>query len=165
MAGTPGVKPAVKAVTYRNAGTYASPTWTALPLIMDENFGKPWDFADAFTRQSRVKMYGPTQVDFQITAKIRCDDVDAGYAALETAAVSGATLDLLILDGPLTAEGARGARASFHVSHTGQDQAIGNNLYSEYEFKPGYAYNSGVLQTPTAVVVGASSTITETNPG
>lgn len=165
MPATPGVKPAVKGVVYRNTGAYASPTWTPQPIVADVNLGRAWDFADASTRQSRVKMYGNTLLDFAVTLKIRCDDADANYQAIDAASVSGGVLDLLILDGPLSAQGALGVRAAFLVSDTGQDQAIANVLFKTYELKPGFAYNSGALQTPTAVVVGAGSAIVETNPG
>lgn len=165
MAGTPGVKPAVKAVTYRNTGTYSSPTWTPITAIRDVNLGRAWELADAFSRVSRVKMYGATLMEMAVSMKVRCDDVDAGYLALDAVAVSAAVLELLILDGPLTAEGAKGVRAFWQVSDTGQDQAIEGNLFKEYEVKPGYGYNSGTLVTPKAVVVGASSALTETDPG
>jgi len=161
MAATSAVKPAIKAVVYRNTGTDGTPTWTAQTIIRDVNVSKPWDFGDASTRASRAKLFHPTQMDIQVTMTARCDDADAGYVAIDNAACSAAMLDLLILDGPITTEGSRGVRAYFHVSDTGQDQAIGNILYKNYEFKPGFNTN----RLPQYVVMGSGSSITATDPG
>jgi hypothetical protein len=164
MAAVSAIKPAIKAVIYRNTASstpYASPTWTALTLVRDVNAARPWDFGDASIRATRVKLYHPTQMDFAFSMTMRCDDLDTGYLAIDAAAVSGAVLDLLILDGALTVEGSRGVRAHFHVSDTGQDQAIGNILYKTYELKAGFS-SDGV---PKAISVGASSAITATDPG
>jgi hypothetical protein len=161
MAAVSAVKPAIKAIIYRNTASYGSPTWTALTLVRDVNAARPWDFGDASIRASRVKLYHPTQMDFAFSMTMRCDDADTGYLAIDAAAVSGAQIEFLILDGPLTTEGTRGVRASFHISDTGQDQAIGNILYKNYELKAGFSTDA----YPKAISVGASSALTETAPG
>lgn len=161
MAATSAVKPAIKAVVYRNTGTYGSPTWTAIDFVRDANIGKPWDFGDASIRATRVKLYHPTQMDIAPSLTVRCDDANAGYLALESSANSGSPIELLILDGPIATEGVRGVRASFHVSDTGQDQAIGNVLYKNFELKPAFSTDA----YPKYVVTGSGSALTETAPG
>lgn len=161
MAAVSAVKPAIKAVIYRNTGTYASPTWTAMTLVRDVNISRPWDFASADVRATRVKLYAPTQMDFAVTVTMRCDDADAAYLAVDAAAISGAAIEFLILDGPITTEGSRGVRSSFHISDTGQDQAIGNVLYKNYELKTAFSTDA----VPKSVVTGATSSLTETVPG
>lgn len=164
MAATSAVKPAIKAVIYRNTAVstpYATPTWTAMTLVRDVSISRPWDFGDASVRATRVKLYAPTQMDFAVTMTMRCDDLDAAYLAVDAAAVSGTALDLLILDGPITTEGTRGVRAHFHISDTGQDQAIGNVLYKNYELKAGFSSDGN----PKTISVGASSALTATDPG
>ncbi|WP_020473383.1 hypothetical protein [Zavarzinella formosa] len=160
MSATAGVKPAVKAKVYLNTDEYDDPTWVDMDIIRDVNTGKPWDLGDASTRASRVKLYAPTQQDWALTATARCDNADTNYKALTGASVSAAMLDLLILDGPITSEGTEGYRAWLHVSETGQDQTIGNNLYKNFDFKPGVAPD-----LPKCVTVGASSALTMTSPG
>jgi hypothetical protein len=161
MAAVSAIKPAIKAKVYRNTGTYGSPTWGAIDNVRDASVNRPWDLADASTRGTRVKLYHPTQIDFAVTLTVRCDDLDTAYLALDAAAVSGTAQDLLIIDGAITTEGSRGIRAHFHVSDTGQDQAIGNILYKNYELKPGFSSDG----YPKAISVGASSALTATDPG
>ena len=161
MAATSAVKPAIKAVIYRNTGTYGSPTWTAMTLVRDVNISRPWDFASADVRATRVKLYAPTQMDFAVTMTMRCDDADTAYLAVDAAAISGAAVEFLILDGPIATEGVRGVRSHFHISDTGQDQAIGNVLYKNYELKAAFS-TDGV---PKAIVTGATSSLTATDPG
>lgn len=160
MAASAGAHVAVKAKLYRNSGTYGSPTWAALDLVKDVSTGSPWDMVDASVRGSRVKLYAPTQIDFAINMTMRIDYADTGYQAIRAAAVSAAALDLLVLDGAITEEGAQGFRADFHVSLTAQDQAIGNVLYDSFDLKPGVATNY-----PKAIVVGTASALTPTAPG
>jgi len=161
MAATSAVKQAIKAVVYRNTGTYGSPTWTAITAVKDASSATPWDLTDASTRATRVKLYAPTQIDFAATLTVRCDDADTGYNALADASISGTAQDLLILDGPIATEGVRGVRAHFHVSATGQDQAIGNVLYTNFDLKPGFSTDG----TPKAIVTGSGSALTATSPG
>ncbi len=170
MAASPGIKPAIKAVLYRNTASdgtkYATPTWTAVDHVRDVSAATPWDMASADIRATRVKLYHPTQQDFAFSAVVRCDDANAGYQALLAASQEGTALDLLILDGPIGVEGSAGVRAFFHVSNTGQDQAIGNVLYSTFDLKPGFGVNdSGAAAYPKYAVAGASGAMTFADPG
>jgi hypothetical protein len=169
MAAARGVKTGVNSKVYRNTASgsskYGTPTWTEVDHIKDATAPQPWDMVDASVRASRVKLYHPTQKDLAPTILVRCDDVDAGYLAFRQAAEEGTTLDLLIIDGPLTVEGSRGFRAFFHASETGQDQAIGNVLYSAFDLKPGFGViDDGSPAYPRIAVVGASSAVTYTVP-
>jgi hypothetical protein len=170
MAAESGVKPAILAKVYRNSASggtkYASPTWTAIDMVRDASIAKPWDLVEASVRASRVKMYHPTQMDIPVSLTVRCDNADTGYLALAGAADEGTTLDILIVDGAVTVEGSRGARAHFHVSDTGQDQSIGAVLYKTFELKPGFgADDNGAPVYPKYAVVGASSAVTFSDPG
>jgi hypothetical protein len=155
MAAVSAVKLAIKAKIYRNTGTFASPTWVAINNVRDANMGAAWDKGDAAVRATRVKIYAPTQVDLAANCVVRCDDADAGYGALDDASISSATLDLLILDGPITVEGTRGWRGAFHISNTGQDQSIGSVLYKNFDIFPGFSTDG----YPKSIIVGAASSI------
>jgi len=161
MAAVAGAKPAIAGVVYRNTGTYGSPTWTAQPLVKDVTPSTGWDMSDASVRGTRAKLYLKTQIDLGFQIMMRADDADADYAAWVDAAVSPATkLDLLILDGPITAEGARGTRGEFVVSIPSQAQAIGDVVYTTFEVKP--APGTVISDYPKAVKMGPASAPTFT---
>lgn len=156
-AAAPGVKAGIAARVYRNTGTYGSPTWAAVNCVRDAQPSSPWDMGDASSRATRAKLYGKTQIDLQVQLVCRADDADVGYGILVDLAVSPTgVLDMLILDGPLTAEGARGYRAHWLASLSGQPQGAGDLVFTTFDLKPGFS-SDGV---PSAIAVGASSAIT-----
>ncbi|MBN9521082.1 hypothetical protein J0H58_21615 [bacterium] len=160
MAGESFAKTGIDGVVLRNTGTYGSPTLVEITLVRDVNFGLPWDFGDASSRATPIKLYEAVQGDLAISVVVRADDVDAGFQALFDAAMQkGAKLDLLVLDGPVTEEGAAGVRAHFKPSLTGQAQAIGDVQYCTFDLKAGY-HTDGV---PKIVDVGAESALTYTS--
>jgi hypothetical protein len=161
MAAAVGSKLGIQCKVYRNTGTYGSPTWVAINLVRDDSPASPWDMVPADSRETPVKLYEKTQIDFTDTLTVRCDNADAGYQALCNTAAGRTPIDLLILDGPITVEGTLGYRAHWHLSKTGQDQAIGSVLYAQFDCKPA-PHSAG---TPKLVSVGASSALTLTDPG
>jgi hypothetical protein len=161
MPAVSAVKLGINAKVYRNTGTYGSPTWTAIDLVRDASMNLPWDFGEASARVTKVKLYAPTQIDFNIQITVRMDDADTAYNALWDAMVTPVALDLLVLDGPVTTEGVRGVRCHFYVSLTGIDQGIGAVEYANFDLKAGF-HVDGV---PKAIEVGAASALTATNPG
>lgn len=160
MAATSKTKPGILGVVYRNTGTYGSPTWTSVSLVRDAIVNTPWDMAGADARATRVKLYAATQQDFDVTLNVLDNDADTGVQALKAAANTATPLDLLIMDGPITDEGARGVRAHFLLSQN-QDQSIGNVNYNNFTCKPAF-HTDGY---PKYVVAGSGSALTYTAPG
>lgn len=159
MAASPGPKVGINGAVLRNSGSYGTPTLAEIELIRDVTPAFPWDMGDASTRTSRAKLYAKTQVDFQIQVVCRMDDSDTGFQLLYDAAMSPTTvLDLHVLDGPVTEEGAAGVRFHALVSLTGESQGVGDVQYATFELKPGYS-SDGV---PKVVDVGASSVLAYT---
>ncbi len=159
MAGLAGTKVGIGGVVYRNTGSYGSPTWTAQTAVKDVNFGQPWDFGDASTRATRAKLYAKTQVDLAISLVVKADNLESGYQAMVTAAMSPTSvLDFLILDGLVSAEVVHGIRSEFLLSQTGQSQAIGDVIYDTFDLKPSYTTNG----VPSWVVTAANSVTTIT---
>lgn len=158
MSEAAAIQPAVDAGAYRNTGTYGTPTWTEVTDIRDVTSPQVWDFADASSRASRAKLFGKTQIDISGTMSLRADPADAGYQAIFDAAVTRTPIDMMILDGDIATEGVKGKRLHAGFSMTGQDQSIGNIIYSEFDYKPMY-HSDGV---PKYVEMGASSTPTFT---
>lgn len=143
---------------YRNTGSYSTPTWVEITAVRDVTPNAPWDMGDASSRGSRAKLSAKTQMDLSVSAVVRANPADAGYSALYDSSIGTGLLDLLVLNGKLTVEGAKGFRAEWNVSPTTQDQAIGGVIYDTFEMKPGYSSNGA----PKTAVVGASSAVTYT---
>ena len=166
MAAAYGIKIGPKCVAYRNTGTYGTPTWTAITFVRDAQVAIPWDLVEASIRDTRVKLYHPTQIDFAVSLTVRCDDADAGYQALLGAAQEGTTIDMMILDGLVSVEGSAGVRSHFHVSMTGQPQGTGDVLYATFDLKPGFGLDgSSAAAKPKYAVAGAASAMTFSDPG
>lgn len=166
MAAAYGIKIGPKCAVYRNTGTYGSPTWTAITNVRDAQVAIPWDLVEASIRDTRVRLYHPTQIDFAVSLTVRCDDADAGYQALLGAAQEGTTIDMMILDGLVSVEGSAGVRSHFHVSMTGQPQGIGDVLYATFDLKPGFGLDgSSAPAKPKYAVAGAASAMTFSDPG
>lgn len=161
MAATSFVKQGIKAVIYRNTGTYGSPTWTAVTLVRDLTVSAPWDMSDASTRASRVKLSAKTMMDITIGIVLRADDLDAAAVALYSAAFEDTAIDFLVLDGLISVEGSSGIRCHMLTNLTSQDQGSGNVIYNNYDLKPTYS-SEGV---PKMIVTGATSALTATDPG
>lgn len=156
MAAEDTAKVGINGAVYRNEGTEGSPTWTEINRVRNVQPSFPWDLVLVDSRETRAKQYVPTQVDIGAQLEVRASNENAGYLALFDAHVLHEEIDLLILDGKLTDEGARGIRASWYVSLTGQTQGVGDAVYSTFDLKPGVAF------TPKAIVVGSASAITPT---
>ena len=145
----------IAAGLYRNSGSYGTPTWGAQNIVRSVSPAFPWDFAEAPSRATPVKIYGKTQVDMAIQVMMRADPADANFAAWVVAHWSRtAVLDLLILNAKLTTEGARGVRGEFLVSLSGEPQEIEGSIVATFDIKPTITANG----LPKSVVMGASST-------
>lgn len=161
MAAASFAKIGIKAAVYRNSGTYASPTWAAVPLTRDVQVSAPWDMADASSRGSRVKLYAKTLMDITITITLRKDDADTQAVAILAAAMGGTAVDFLVLDGLISVEGSSGFRGPMHVNFASEDQGAGSVIYTNYELKPAFVTAAPIK----AVVTGSGSALTESDPG
>lgn len=159
MAAASASKVGVAAGAYRNTGTYGTPVWVELGFVKDVTPNFPWDMVEAGNRATKAKLYAKARVDLSVQFSMKADDLDTGFNAIADAAVSQtATADIMFLDGDITAEGARGFRASWLINLTSQGQEIDGSIYDQFEAKP--AYDSQGY--PKAVVMGATSTPTFT---
>lgn len=148
-------KLALKARLYRNtSGNYNSPTWAAVNRIKDLTVNAGWDMADADSRESRIKNKAKTLLDLSASGMVKVSNTDEGYIALWEAAHDDDPLDLLILNGAMDENGARGYRGYWQVSKSDEDQSIGNVLYMGIELTP--ADNDGDIPMKKAVVTGGS---------
>lgn len=157
MAEATAYKSGIGCGLYRNTGTYGTPTWTIQSLVQSVTLNCPWDFSDANSRASAVKLYGKSLVDIAVQVTFRADDADAGWQAFIDAHWSRTTvLDLLILNGLISVEGVMGVRGEFLCSLASEPQDIGGSIISTFDLKPTFSSNG----YPKSVVMGASSTPT-----
>lgn len=137
-------KMAIDAVLlWMSGGNYASPTWSEIDLAKDVQVQPAWDQAEAFSRATSAKEYAKGLLELGFTASVKCSGTDTGYAALMDAFTSKTgTIELLILDGSATTNGAEGVRFTAGVFGASQQQNIGDVLYREFDIKPSaYATN------------------------
>ncbi len=154
MSAVSAMKPGIGGVVYRNTGTYATPSWTAQTLVKDAMVPSPYDFAEAGSRETRAKLYMKTRIDLQHKIVMRADDANAGVLAFRAAAVSAtAVVDLLILDAPITIEGAHGFRSEYLVSLADEPQEIEGSIYDTFELKTPWTTNG----YPSSVIMGTGS--------
>lgn len=161
MAATSFAKVGIKAVLYRNTGTYASPTWAAAPLVKDVQVSAPWEMVDASSRGSRVKLYAKTMMDLGFTITLRKDDLDTQAVAILAAAMEDSPVDFLVLDGLISVEGSAGFRGPMNVNLDSEDQGSGSVIYTSYSLKPAFVASAPIKY----VVTGATSALTEADPG
>jgi hypothetical protein len=122
---------------YRNTGNYNTPTWTSIDAVRDFTQNVAYDTVEAPSRESRVKSMAKTLVDISGSGSVKVSDTDAGYIALWDALISSTTeLDILVLNGDSTTNGARGFRYDAIVTQGNEDQAITNALYMDFEVHP-----------------------------
>lgn len=159
MSATAGPRAGIDGAVYRNTGSAGSPTWVEIEKVKDVIPGMAWDMVEAGSRETVAKLYEKTRIDLGAQLVARADAADAGYQALYDAALSKtAQLDLLVLDGPITEEGASGFRAMWKVNVSGgPTQGIDELQYTTFDLKGSWH----ATIKPRTVDVGASSALTE----
>jgi hypothetical protein len=138
------VKYAFKGKIYFNGASYGSPTWNLVDAVKDVKVGASFDEFDASTRQGGgIKQSEPVLLGLDITGMIRTDETDtSGFVALETAFLTRAAIDIMVLDGGSTVNGSRGYRFDAKNFKFGQDESLSNILYREFELKPCVSANA-----------------------
>lgn len=130
---------------YRNTGSYGTPTWTAVDAFRDVTLRYSWDEVEAPSRASKIKSVLKALGDYHATGEIKCSYTDAGYLAI-TAALNSQTsnIDLLILNGTSSTNGAEGVRLDALITTGDEDQGIGNALYRSVTMKQDAAGANGL---------------------
>ena len=152
------VKYGFDGTVYFNSGTYGAPTWNLVSAIRDASVDATMSEVDASTRQGGgLTQSEPIMLSLGLTGKIRTDEADTtGYLAMESAFLGRTSLDILILDNPNTLSGARGYRFDAKCFKLGEDQALDNLLFREFELKPCVSLNA----VKKAVVTAGSPVFT-----
>lgn len=129
---------------YRNtnwnqtAGTgYDAPTWVAIDRIEDLTLDTGWTTAPAGDRGQGIEASAKTRARCQVTGTCRVDDDDGGYQALLAAFLSReAEIDVMVLNGSKTSNGAVGFRGLFQVNRFSEPQGSNAVLYRDMTLDP-----------------------------
>lgn len=144
---------------YRNTGNFASPTWSEISAVRDLTVNAAWQTTDAPDRSTVVNGQAKTLLDLTVSGTLKCKDADAGYVAVMEAMISpSASMDVLVLNGPSTSNGARGYRFDAIVTQANEDQGLTNSLYEDVSFAP----NAFADNAPQSAVVTNSAPVLTT---
>lgn len=111
--------------TYRNTGTWASPTWNEITLAKDVSLDISKSKASAKSRLSAYSFNWHGMVDAPITLNIIADPAVDDYDVLKDAAVSRTTvLDVALANGAIATTGTRYFRAEYGVFGWKQGQPL-----------------------------------------
>jgi len=142
---------------YVNTATFGTPTWSEVPLVGDCALSAEWDWAEALTRFSRMKLGAKTMLGADVKAKLRTDLTDANYTTILNALFTDGIVDIMVLNGSSSTNGVRGVRFESQVISGNEDQGTGVVVFDEVTFKPALTGNApqSVLVTSGAPVFTA----------
>lgn len=135
-----------------NTGSYGTPTWVDIANTRDVKVGADMTKMEASTRAGGgVVQSEPTMLDLGVSGLIRSDHLDTtGFVAMETAFLTRAVMDIMVLDGGATVTGSRGYRADMKVFKFGEDQSLPNIDHREFELAPCVSSNAAQKAVVTA---------------
>lgn len=132
----PGTRVGIIAGLYINTGTYEAPDWDEFDLVGDAAVNPNWEEGDATTRQSLVNQAEPTKMALEVTGRARVADDNAVFDEVEAAFIQRNPIDILALNGKIDSPGASGYRFDAKIFTWGEDQAMGNVLFKDFNMKP-----------------------------
>lgn len=99
---------------YRNTGSWASPSWSALK-VRDLKFSDKYDMFDTSDRTINVNTKVASRANWSIEFEFIHDSTDTGLVALITASQAGTGVELLVTDDAVATSGTKGLRAEWTV--------------------------------------------------
>ncbi len=135
---------------YTNTGNYGTPVLDPIDAIRDVAIPDgTYAEIDASARDYGITLTEPGLLSLGIDFKIRTNESDTDFTALETAALARSTLDIHILSGGSTVNGNRGFRFDCKIfKFFGEDQNIDQILWRQVSLKPCVPTNA-----PKSVIV------------
>lgn len=136
---------------YRNKGTYADPDWSEVDLVQDLTLALTKGEADATTRgygswEAVVAALKQGTVDFGLL----WNPADEHFAAFLNSFLNDSTVEVLILDGPVSGTGSagnQGLRVTVQVFNFRRNEQLRNTVAAEVTIKPTYAENAPAWYT------------------
>ena len=133
------------AKTYRNTGSYGSPTWNLIDNIKDLTIPLDKSDFDLSTRgNGGYRAYAGTLKDVQIDFNMVWDPSDADQEALRDAYLNNTAIEFLFLDGLVATTGSQGPRLSMIVTKFERTENLEEALMVNVSLKPAYSSNAPV---------------------
>jgi predicted secreted protein len=131
------VKLGMRARVYRNTGTYTMPVWNEMEYVKDVKLNLSTTEVDVTTRNNNGwRAVVPTLKDVSVDLTLVLYDESDDYVVLRDAYLNGTSIDMMVLDGPVTQPGSQGPRAAFHVMSFSRNEGIGDAITIEVSLKP-----------------------------
>jgi hypothetical protein len=150
----PGPIPGRECKLYYNSGSFASPTWTEIPRVIDLNYSLNATFAGVPSRQSiwnfEVKALQGLVVNFGY--RRRSGVSDAVFTALDGYAFGVTKQELAIADGAIATTGTRYLRATYQFTKD-RDEPLEDGAADNFEAHLTYEEDSGTAREPAVVIV------------
>lgn len=141
---------------YQSGGSYGSPTWVEIDCVSDLKVDPVYDTVEIPTRASKVKKMGKTLVGVTISGTLKASLTNAPYLAVYAAFLGQTTeLDILVLNGSNSTNGAHGFRGPMFVTKAGEDQGTTAGIKTEIELVPADPATVGDVFASALVTTGA----------
>lgn len=123
---------------YRNVGTYETPNWLEVSNVRDLTLTLEKDEVDTTSRANAGwKAFRYTLRNVSIEFDMLWDPSDLHLQVFLAAFLnSGAVIECAILDGPITASGSQGLRASFEVGRVTRNEPMGDVMTVNVLLRP-----------------------------
>lgn len=133
---------------YRNTGTYATPTWNEIPNVRDLTLSLEAGEADVTTRGNNGwRASVATLKDGSIEFEMVWDTADDDFAAIRDAFLNNTSIELAVMDGPITQSGSQGLRATCMITGFSRNEALEEAITVSVTAKPTYAANPPTWMT------------------
>ncbi len=116
---------------------FDAPTWSTVGVIEDLMLDEDWLSGQGGDRAQGMEASAKTRAKCEITGRAREDETDANYQRLLAAFRSRtAEIDVMVLDGARTSNGAVGVRGLFQLHRFAQKQGPDDVLYRDMILRP-----------------------------
>jgi predicted secreted protein len=128
---------------YRNTGNYASPTWVEVENVKDVTLGLSKSEADVTTRKNGGwrAIVGALK-EGVVSFEMLWDTADTDFQAFLDAWLNDTSIEVLCLDGSVSAGGSEGLRATFSVIQFERQEPLEEAIKVAVTIKPTYADNA-----------------------
>ena len=136
------VRLGLDAKLYRNAGSFAVPTWTEVKNVRDLTLNLEAGEADVTTRanagwRATVATLKDASVEFEMV----WDSADPDFAAYRDAFLNTTAIEVAVMDGDIVTSGSQGLRATCMVTKFSRNEALEEAITVSVTIKPTFAAN------------------------
>lgn len=149
-----GPTPGREAILYYNTGTFASPTWTIVPGVIDLDWDAAASWADISARRSLWKMEAKAMQGLVVNFGYRRRQgvSDAVFTAIRGYAIATTKAELAIADGVIATTGTQYLRATYQFE-MGRSEPLEDGCEDSFSAHLTYEEDAGTMREPSWVVV------------